>query len=281
MKFNHYTRLNRNPDPDGLGGGGAGDGSPSGEGASAFDASQYVPKAEFERVTGELGEFRNKYSSLESDYNGFKSKFSGLFSEGKEGKADKEPNFADYKTRGEQGVLEYIDARAAYLANKQFGTLQEQQAKQREAQNAQANLSAAYQKHIGRIPDAQKRYKDFDQVTANAAMALPDGRDGKHNVLADVLDSDHSADLQYKLSKNPGDLYKLVSAYNESPAKGARMLGAFEAQIEASRAAEKAAMKKAGVRPTIQNTAEADGNPNESQELDAIAREVYGLKKKD
>jgi hypothetical protein len=269
--FTSFRQINRDPEiPDGGAGsgGGAGEGAAAGSGAAP---AQSTPARDYGRdidtVRSQFGEFTKRFDSFHSDY---QSKFGGGE---KKPAGGSEPKLSDFPNT-QDGVLQFMDARAKHIARQEYTGLQKEgEAKQAE-QATKAKRSANIQAHVGRIPEAVARYKDFDQVVNNAAMALPE------NVLDDVLESNFSADLQYHLSKNAGDLYKIVNAYNQSERAGSRMLGALEFRFEQESAARKAALKKTRFNPTETVDGEAGGAGGEEAENEDIARSSFKLGKK-
>lgn len=273
-----YKRLiYRNPDiPDPTGGGTVGGsdgaaGSAAGGIAAGSGAASAAPARDYGRdidsIRGQIGEFGKKFDSFLTEYQ-------SKFGQPKQTE-NREPKLEDFNGgKTQQDVLAFIDARAKHLARSEFNSLQEENKKSQSASDAKAKRSANVQAHVGRIGEAMSRYKDFDQVVNNAAMQLPD------TILDDVLESNHSADLQYHLSKNAGDLYKLVNAYNQSERAGAKMLGALEAKFEREAAERKAALKKTRFDATANVESEVGGNGGDDEENESIARESYKLKKR-
>lgn len=277
----HFNKLHihRNLDLDGSGGGGGLDGTPNGgDSSSAVDLSGYVPREDFDRVSGELSEFKNKYSSLESDYSGFKQKFSGLF-ENKEEEGDKEPVLANYP-KTEAGVQKYIDDRARWIASQSIRDYQTKTQTEAQKQQESAQNFKIYGEHSNRVTEASKRYKDFHEVTqkANASGILnfPAGENGQPNILKDIISSDVSGDLMYMIAKNPGEKWNILNAYQAG--SGPRYIGKLEARIEAEQAARKKANKLAtGVTTLVEGDT---SSPGEDEEFDAIAREHLRITKK-
>ncbi len=267
-----FHRLNRGPEiPDGQSGGG--DGGQGGEANPApVTPAAPAPSArdygrDIDSLRGTIGEFGKKFDSFHSDY---QSKFGGG---SQKQDSNKEPVLSDFPNT-QEGVLKFIDARADYKAGQRYETLQNENKKSQSAEAAKAKRSANLQSHVGRISEAMTRYKDFDAIINNAAMQLPE------NVVDDVIESPFSADLHYHLSKNAGDLYKIVNAYNQSERAGAKMLGALEHKFEMEAAARKAAAKKTRFGATETVDSEVGGNAGEDEENESIARESFGLKKK-
>lgn len=275
-----FRKLNRDPGlNEGAGGGGAaaGEGGASATGGTpaAGAGSAGTPAAAPQRDYGrDIDSIRSEFSNFGKKFDSFHTDYQSKFGGGEKKPAgNTEPKLSDYPNT-QEGVLQFMDARSRFNARQEFTGLQKEGETKQAEQAAKAKRSANIQAHVGRIGEAMTRYKDFDQVVNNAAMALPE------NVLDDVLESTFSADLQYHLSKNAGDLYKVVNAYNQSERAGARMLGALEFRFEQEAAARKAAAKKTRFGATETVDGEAGGNASEDEESESIARESFKLKKK-
>jgi hypothetical protein len=278
MNFNNRHKLHLDPDPDGFGGGAGGSGSPSGESAPAFDESKYAPREDFDRVVGELGEFKTKYSGLETEFGGFKEKLSGLFGEQKQD-SDKEPNLSSYP-KTEQGVAKYIDDRARWIASKSIQDYQTKQQTEAKTQAESASNFKIYGEHQTRITEASKRYRDYHEVTqkanASGVLTFPAGENGQPNILKDIVSSDVSGDLMYAIAKNPGEKWNILNAYQAG--YGQKYIGKLEARIEAQNEARKKANKLAtGVTTLVEGDTSA---PGWDEEADAIAREHLRITKK-
>lgn len=282
-------RLNRSPDAGDIAGGGGG--AAGGEGAGAGAGGSAAGAAGAGAAGGAQGgagapparDYGRDIDSMRSEFTGFGRKFDSFFNDyqskfggGTQTKPNtsKEPTLEDFNNGATQkDVLAFMDARAKFVARQEYNSLQEEGKKTQSAQDAKAKRSTNIQAHVGRIGEAISRYKDFDQVVNNAAMQLPEA------VLDDVLESSFSADLQYHLSKNAGDLYKIVNTYNQSERQGAKMLGALEHRFELEAATRKAALKKTRFGATEEIEAEAGGQ-GEDEESENIARTSFKLKPK-
>lgn len=250
-----------------------------GEGASsapAFDASQYVSKADFDSLASRNQEWEGKF-------NGLQDRLSSVFGGSREQEPAKAPSREDFIRRygnNPEAVEKWIDARSQWIADSRYQELtknqQKVQSEQQQKAARQTNLSA----HVKRIGEASSTYKDWDNVVSQADLNLPDGTNNTPDVFNAVIESEHSAGLTYLLAKNPGEKFKLLNAFYQGERQGNRYLGMLEARIESEASARKAAAKKGRFQPTATNDVDANGNPNEADEFDTIARNALGIKPK-
>ena len=284
MNPNLYRNLQRDPGiPDGGQGGGdgaggngdsgAGSGASGNTGAAAGGAPARDYGRDIDSIRSELGGFKHFTQKFDDFHKDYQTRFGR-----QESRQDtnREPTPADFNgLKTQEDVLKFIDARSAYQADQRYESRRKAEKETESTSAAKARRSTNLQAHVGRMSEAMTRYKDFDTVINNAAMSnLPE------NITDDILESSHSADLQYHLSKNPGELYKVVNAYNTSERAGARMLGALEHKFEIDAATRKAALKK--TRFSVTETVDSDigGNASEEAENEDIARSSFKLKKK-
>lgn len=132
------------------------------------------------------------------------------------------PKITDYRH-----VAEYQAALAGWEAEKRFvkrdldRQQQESQARQQQRQNELARSYAQKQQ------DARTEMPDYDKVVTAARLEV-------EPAVADaIMESEHTARIEYHLAKNPQTLARLN---NMSPLQAAREIGRLEAQL--SRTAE-------------------------------------------
>jgi hypothetical protein len=238
-------------------------------GAGGGDGTPAAPARDFGR---DIDSIRGEFGGFQKDFKSFLSDFNTRFAPPKSSSEDTEPKWNPNFTQ--EQALKYVDDRSKWNARQEYQGLRKADEDKASTQATAARRSANLQEHIGRMSDARGRYKDYDAVIVNAAMTLPPA------IQDDVMDSDVSGDLHYQLSKNQGDLYKLLSAYQQSERKGARVLGEMEANIRSGLAARKALEKKTRFEPTGKIDSDAQGAESEENESVDIARSSFGLKKK-
>ena len=108
-------------------------------------------------------------------------------------------------------------------------------------QETQSQRAAEWNK---RADVARQEYEDFDEVIEEA-QDVPLHRSASKA----ILESDMATDIQYYLAKHPDEATKTV---NMSPEGAARYIGRIEAQVaadKATRASQKAAIKKVSGAP--------------------------------
>ena len=252
------------------GGGGSGNG---GGGSGASGGGDFVPRADFDKLSQSYSGLSSKFEGMHKDY---ESRFAPRSSEG-EAALTREPKLEDYEGN-QAGVTKYIKDLTKYNTKQNWDEHQTASQKAQAAQAGKAKRQSSLDGHVKRMSEAMTRYKDFDSVVNNAPGLLPDGTNGQPDVLADVLESEHSADLQYHLSKNPGDYWRLLNAYNQSERQGARFLGALEARF-----ANDAQVRKQNLRQA-RGSAMADaggefegGGENDDSRFDKLAKESFGI----
>ena len=267
------NRIYRAPGTDNAGGGDTSIPDPTltgGTGSEGGSQSQRDYGRDIESIRGEFGGFKSEFQKFTQD---FSSRFPAPQNKNQDEPEPKFPENGD-AAAVRRWVAEHSAWNGKRAARDEFGRLKTEQEQTNKTQTENAKWSSDLQAHIGRMGEARGRYKDFDTVIASASMTLP------KNIQAEVMDSDVSADLHYMLSKNQGDLYKVLNAYNTSPSKGARVLGELETRIRMDNASRAAAEKKAKFGATGRVETDSQGSESEEQEFENIARERFGLKKK-
>lgn len=276
----------RNLSPD-AGNGGGGDGGAGGSGSGGGDggagsgdgssgSGDTVSRADFDNLSRSYSGLSSKFEGMHKDY---ESRFAPRSSEG-DAPLTREPKLEEYESN-QAGVTKYIKDLTKFNTKQNWDQHQTESQKTQAAQAGKAKRQSSLDGHVKRMSEAMTRYKDFDSVVNNAPGLLPDGTNGQPDVLGDVLESDHSADLQYHLSKNPGDYWRLLNAYNQSERQGARFLGALEARF-----ANDAQVRKQNLRQA-RGSAMADaggeyegGGENDDGRFEKLARESFGIRKK-
>lgn len=261
---------------DGGGDGGGGGSGNDGGGSGASGGGDFVPRADFDKLSQSYSGLSSKFEGMHKDY---ESRFAPRSSEG-EAALTREPKLEDYGAN-QAGVTKYIKDLTKFNTKQNWDEHQTASQKAQAAQAGKAKRQSSLDGHVKRMSEAMTRYKDFDSVVNNAPGLLPDGTNGQPDVLADVLESDHSADLQYHLSKNPGDYWRLLNAYNQSERQGARFLGALEARF-----ANDAQVRKQNLRQA-RGSAMADaggefegGGETDENQYDKLAKESFGIGRK-
>lgn len=282
MKFPLSSHRLLDPNTDGGGGGNLPAGSPpsAGDGGNGGGNSDFVPRADFDRAIQSINGLSQKFEGFHQDYS---RRFAPAGGGKDEGAISQEPNLAEYSARlgnTNETVTKYLADFNRFHTKKNWDGFQSDSQKTQSAQAAKAKRQSSLQAHVGRMSEAMQRYKDFDQVTSNAPGPLPSGENGQPDVLSDVLESEHSADLQYHLSKNPGDYWKLINAYNQSERQGARFLGALESKFTGEAAERKKNLRQSRGGVTADAGGEIEGgNGDDDTKYASMARESFGLKK--
>lgn len=264
-------------DPNSDGGGESSNPIPSqsvGQGSSSGD---YVSKSDFDSFRQQVGGFSQKFDGFVNDYR--KSNSPKETSDADEIPSN-EPTLSSYDNN-DAGINKYLRDLTRFHAGNIVSKSSAASEKARSEQASKAKRQSSYGEHVKRMGEAMSRYKDFDQVVNNAPMALPDGSNGQPDILGDVLDSDHSADLQYHLSRNTGDLYKLINAYNQSDKQGTRFLGQLEAKFGRDAEERKQTLRQTRGFATANAGGDSEGGGGGDDEKHIkMARMAFGLDKK-
>lgn len=217
FSLSRYRLLDPNTDGGGGGGAGAGDG---GGAPGGSPASTPASKAELENLSQSIRGLSQKFDGHLSDYSRrFAPANAG--SDNADKGPEQEPTLERYENT-QQGITKYLADFNKFHTKKNWTEHTSAAERANKANAAKAARQTSIGAHVKRMGEAMKRYPDFEGVIQNAAIPLPDGANGAPDVLGAVLESEFSADLHYHLSKNPGDLYRLVNAFNQSERAGAR-----------------------------------------------------------
>jgi hypothetical protein len=208
------------PDPlnGGEGGGAGGSGAPAAP-APAFDASQYVPKSEFEtRLQSEIervnGDWESRYSELE-----------GRLPKPAASEAPKgPPKHSDYDLTKEGQLEAFLDARAEYLMEKKFAD--------RERQQEESGREESQKQYVQRL---QNEHRDRAESFRAANPSYDPNRSFKiqRTVGLAILDSDFSAHIDNYLQTNPDKLKELRKIIDDrGPGAGVKYVGRLETMFE-------------------------------------------------
>jgi hypothetical protein len=218
-------------------------------------------------IRQEFGGFANEFRSFLSEY-----KQSKAPSSQSESQVPKEPKRSDYPAT-EQGIEKWIDDRAKFISQREYGELSKASAEQRKKDEAQVSQRKNLQQHFTRAADARKDYADFDTVIASPTVQVND------KIAEEILSSPISAHLQYAIWKNHADRFNVIAAFQESERAGIKALDRIEARIETELAAKKAAAKKTRFGAT--DSVEADvGSLSDEQENADLVKAYYKSKRK-
>ncbi len=238
------------PSPDGAGSGAAAAGSPAGSDAASaapsFDASAYVPKADFERIQNDYQEFRSQAEQRFQDYD---SRLPKPVKE--EAKPDVAPKASDYDFNKEGEFERFMDDRAGYKFKQEFSTREKTYQESQREQSQREYVQSVQNSHAERAETFRTINPDYNPqlspITPNSPVAFA------------ILDSDYSAQIHHLLQKNPEKLKELKGIIEkQGEAHGIRWVGRMEAQFE-SQAAVVPAKKQAAATMTT-----ASGFPSKS-----------------
>ena len=259
MNFTNRTlHLNPEPGESGGGSGAAAAGAPaSGGAAPAFDASQYVPKSEYERLSSEFGRFRG---DAENRFRTFESRLP----QPEPTKQDKAPSMKEFlNANGEmdaEGFEKYQDAKIAYNLKTHRQEWEREQTAARQREDYEARQNSILEAHSSR-QDAYHRANpdynpDFPVSFKNAAVTLA------------VADSDYSAHIHHFFQKNPDKLSELRSIERDKGAIAAlRYIGRLETQFETKQAAAPSPV----ARPTRGGFGGGGAKPVQRSEKEIVA----------
>ncbi len=236
--FRNYLHLD--PAPDGAGGGAAdAAASPGGSAAPAFDASQYVPRADFERVNQEFGEYRN---ASEQRFRDFESRLPQP--QKREPKEDKEPNAEDgsYDFNKPGEFQRYQRDLANYYIRQGFQQREQETQKQQQDREYRESVQGALSSHAERQDAYKALNPDYDPYKSVNI--------GNEAVTLEILTSDYSAQIHHFFQKNPDKLSELRKLAQTNPGSAVRMVGRIEASFEAQEAAAPAKKAAAAAQPT-------------------------------
>lgn len=292
FSLTNYRRLN--PNTDGGGGGGApaggapAGGAPAGAGAPApggqpGGAPQYVSAADLrsaiEPVLGKISEFGRGLQEFRTDYDSRFAPRGGGAPANDEPTV--EPRLDDPKYAGQDGVQKFLADFNRFHTAKNWKAFQAEADKTSKAQGLKQKRAEHVQAYMTSSAEARARYKDFDTVMQNGPGELPDGRNGSPDVLTDVMESEHRADLLYFLSKFHGEYWKLLHEYGQSEKRGYAALKMLENRFATEAAERKRARIAAGAYPTGGARTEFDGGAgDDDQKYTDMARQTWGLKPK-
>ena len=255
--FRHIIHLD--PAPDGAAGGAANPSLPAGgEAAPAFDASQYVPKSEFERISNDYSSFRQEAEQRFQDYDSRLPK-----PEMAEPKADVAPKASDYDFNKEGEFERFMDDRAAYKFNQEFSSRESKYRESQQEQSYKQYVQSTQDAHAERADSFRAANPDYDP---NKSILL-----GNDTVALAVLESEFSANIHNYLQKNPEKVVEIRKMAKSNPANAVRMIGRIEAQFESQAAAIPAKKSAAAAMPT----AGAFGGPKPSGKPQPSKEEIF------
>jgi hypothetical protein len=222
MNFHHSNRfLSPEPLNGGEGGGAGGSGAPAVP-APAFDASQYVPKAEFDRISNDYNEFRQTAEQRFQDYDSRLPKPAKV-----EPSEDKEPDAesGEYNFQKPGEFQRYQRDLTNYHLRKNLSERESKQnEEQREASRTQY-VQSLQDAHATRADSFRAANPDYDP---NKSIKV-----GHDTVTLAILDSDYSAHIHNYLQKNPEKLSELRGIISsKGPGAGVRYVGRLETMFE-------------------------------------------------
>jgi hypothetical protein len=256
MYSNAFKHLHLDPAPDGAAGGAAASGSPvGGDAAPAFDASQYVPKAEFDQIRNDYSEFRQSAEQRFQDYDSRLPK-----QETAEPKADVAPKVGDYDFNKEGEFERFIDDRNKFTLRQEFSQRETQQKQQQGESQYRESVQKALSSHAERQDAYKALNPDYDPFK-NVAI-------GNEAVTLEILNSDYSAQIHHYFQKNPDKLTDLRKLARENPGSAVRMIGRIEAQFESQAATITGKKSAATASPTSDGFGGKlpSGNPKKSDQ---------------
>ncbi len=238
-----YSKLFQNnfhlePSPDGAGSGAAAAGSPAGSDAApatpSFDASAYVPKADFDRVNQEFGEFRQTAEQRFQDYD---SRLPKPVKE--EAKEDVAPKASDYDFNKEGEFERFMDDRSRFNFKQEFSTREKTYQESQREQGYKEYVQSTQDAHAARADQFRAANPDYDP---NKSILL-----GNDQVALAVLKSPYSAHIHNYLQKNPEAVSEIRKLAKSDPADAVMTIGMIAAQFKTQ---EKAAPVIPSARPT-------------------------------
>jgi hypothetical protein len=254
QNFKHLFHLD--PAPDGAAGGAAAAGSPAGgDAAPAFDASQYVPKAEFEQIRNDYSEFRQTAEQRFQDYDSRLPKPAK-----EEAKSDVAPKAADYDFNKEGEFERFMDDRARFNFKQEFSTREKTYQESQREQGYKQYVQTAQNEHSARQDAYKVLNPDYDERKnidiRNEAVVLS------------ILESEFSANIHHFLQKNAEKTAELRKLAVNNPAAAIRMVGRLESQFESQAAAVPAKKAAASAAPTSAGFGggKPSGSPKKSNE---------------
>lgn len=231
------------------------------------ETPSYVGKGDFDSFRTENESFRNEVSPRLQKIDEFLSRFQN--DNRNQNAAPSEPKLGSQEYPNTPvGIQKWIKASAKFEADRLYEERSNKDRTSKSEQETQAKYATVVQDHVKRIGEASSRYKDWDAVVKN--IDLPG------NLAAQIMDSDHSADIQYLINRDKGEYFKLLNAQREG--KADRVIGRLEQRFESESAARKQADKQTRHQTTIDDGMEAGGNVSREQEFEDMARKHYGLK---
>ncbi len=249
-----YSKLFQNnfhlePSPDGAGSGAAAAGSPAGSDAASaapsFDASAYVPKADFDRISSDYQEFRQTAEQRFQDYD---SRLPKPVKE--EVKEDVAPKASDYDFNKDGEFERFMDDRARFNFKQEFSSREKQYSETQREQGYKQFIQSTQDAHAERADQFRAANPDYDP---NKSIKI-----GNEAVGLAILESDFSAHIHNFLQKNPEKTVELQKLAVNNPAAAIRMVGRIEAAFETQAAVVPAKQKAAATMTT------ASGFPSKS-----------------
>ena len=137
------------------------------------------------------------------------------------------PVRSEYDADGyDQAILEYADAKAAWIARKELRAAQEKAAADQQADAIASKREAVREAYQARVEAVKEKYPDFTEVaeSPDVQVSMP--------MAAAILHSDHGPDLQYWLGANPQEAARIIKL---SPPLQLMELGKIEARLTAPR----------------------------------------------
>lgn len=260
MNFTNRHNIYRSPDLDGSGGGADNVSAPAGNDSvpatPAFDESRFVPREQFEEVSGRVSGYEKQLRDLESRI------------PRQEPKADAEPSMDDFLENGEMTKAAWSKYQAA-VNNFHFKRNVSEYEKER-GEKQQQDYTAGEERKI--ISGHHKRTQEYK--AANPDFNPTQSRFDRDVALA-IAESDYSPHILHYLQKNP-DKLSALREMEETNIRGAvRFIGRLESQFETQESTIQSKVTTARTAPTAGAFGTGKGATKQDKTPEQL-REIYG-----
>lgn len=249
-------RLNLDPGSEGAGGGGSGEGA--GAGGEGAGSPSYVPKADFDRVSGEFTSFKTQQDQR---YRELERRFStqGNQQQQPQSKEPSKPKITDYDflKGGQEAIDKYNDDLFDWKLHNYEKSKSEREKPEMEKRQQAEYASNVRSQHEARSREYEKENPGFAQRFASANIET---YDALHPL---ILSSDMSPAVVDYFISHPESVQELNSvamqAGNNWHTAAARYLGRLENKIEYEKELQSNNRRSAEVRPPRTNLKGGNG----------------------